>query len=356
MELIAARATKKIRVLIADNSRIHTQLLSDALERDSTLAVVNWDWNPSSLIPTAAAHKVDVLAISSALNGTASDALEVVRELRAVSPRTKAVVLLDSQQDEDVVNAFRAGARGIFGRESSVEMFCKCMHRVHEGEIWADRRGMSIAIGALASTPVLRAVGRDGLSLLSKRELEVVQCLVQGFTNREIADHMGLSQHTIKNHLFRVFDKLGVSSRVELLFMTLSQSNNLEESFLPEVSKKGLGNDHHDEPSVAFFEKAAEKGLPAAQLALAQVYLARREAPEDLVHAYMWYLIATERASQARALLSRMLTAKQIDEAEQKASVWLARMNQKTTSPLEAAPAAVKPVKRVPERRLEANK
>ncbi len=355
MDLIPGRATKKIRVLIADNSRIHTQLLSDALERDSSLAVVNWDWNPSSLIPTAVAHKVDVLAISSALNGSAADALAIVRELRAVSSGTKVVVLLDSQKQEDIVDAFRAGARGIFSRESSVEMFCKCMHRVHDGEIWADRRGVSIAIGALASTPVLRAVGSDGLSLLSKREHEVVQCLVQGFTNREIADHMGLSQHTIKNHLFRVFDKLGVSSRVELLFMTLSQSSNLEESFFSEVSKKGVGNNQYDEPTVAFFEKAAEKGLPAAQLALAQVYLARRASPEDLAHAYMWYLIATERTSQARALISRMLTAKQIDEAQQKASVWLARMNQKPASPLEPTPATIKPLKRMTERGLEVN-
>ncbi len=355
MDPIPGRMTKKIRVLIADNSRIHTQLLSDALGRDSTLSAVNWDWSPSSLIPSAVDHKVDVLAISSALNGSAAAALDVVRELRAVSPGTKVVVLLDSQQNEDVINAFRAGARGIFNRESSVEMFCRCIHRVHEGEIWADRRGVSIAIGALASTPVVRAVGRDGLNLLSKRELEVVQCLVQGFTNREIADHMGLSQHTIKNHLFRVFDKLGVSSRVELLFMTLSQSNNPEGSFLPEASRKGFDSEQYDEPTVAFFEKAAEKGLPAAQLALAQVYLARRTGPEDLMHAYMWYLIATERTSQARALVSKVLSAKQIDEAQQEATLWLARMNQKPASTLEPLSTTVK-VKRVAERSLELNK
>jgi DNA-binding CsgD family transcriptional regulator len=59
-------------------------------------------------------------------------------------------------------------------------------------------------------------------SLLTPREVEVVQCLVQGRTDKEIADHLGLSPHTVKNHLFRIFDKLGVSSRVELLFLTIS--------------------------------------------------------------------------------------------------------------------------------------
>src|SRR6202163_972780 len=83
---------------------------------------------------------------------------------------------------------------------------------------------MSFAVEALASSPVLRAVDANGLSLLSKREMDVVRSLAEGLTNREIAERLGLSQHTIKNYLFRVYDKLGVSSRLELLFMTLTQA------------------------------------------------------------------------------------------------------------------------------------
>ena len=77
---------------------------------------------------------------------------------------------------------------------------------------------------ALATSPVVRAVDANGLSLLSKREMDVVRSLAEGLTNREIAERLGLSQHTIKNYLFRVYDKLGVSSRLELLFMTLTQA------------------------------------------------------------------------------------------------------------------------------------
>jgi len=328
MDSLNGRSAKKIRVLVADNSRIHTQLLSDALKRDPGLDVVAGESVPSSLIATALGHHVEVLAISSALNGHAAQGLEVVRELRAASPEVKAVVLLDSQKNEAVIEAFRAGAKGIFSRESSVEMFCKCIRSVHQGEIWADSREVKLAIDALATTPGVRAVGADGLNLLSKRELEVVQYLAQGLTNREIAERMGLSQHTIKNYLFRVFDKLGVSSRVELLFMTLSQSNSADDALVPGISKKTIEVEQHDDATLAVFHKAAERGLPAAQLALAQAYLARRSQPDDLVHAYMWYLIATERTSQARALITRMLTAQQIDEAQHKASVWLARMKQ----------------------------
>src|SRR5271165_6739857 len=105
---------------------------------------------------------------------------------------------------------------------------------------------MSLAVEALASTPTVRAVDANGLDLLSKRELEVVRSLAEGLTNREIAERMGLSQHTVKNYLFRVFDKLGVSSRTELLLMTLSQSGNAEESALPNPPAIFPNGNHSD--------------------------------------------------------------------------------------------------------------
>jgi DNA-binding CsgD family transcriptional regulator len=97
---------------------------------------------------------------------------------------------------------------------------------VYEGQIWASSEQMTFAVEALASSPVVRAVDANGLSLLSKREMEVVRSLAEGLTNREIAERLGLSQHTIKNYLFRVYDKLGVSSRLELLFLTLTQADS----------------------------------------------------------------------------------------------------------------------------------
>lgn len=333
MESTHHRKSDKVRVLVAGNSRMQTQLLSDALKRDPGLHVISWDWNPSSLIPTVVSEKVDVIAVSSTLDGDSTQGLEVIRDLRTSSPETKAVVLMDSQQDKDVVAALRAGARGIFGRDSSVELFCKCMHNVHRGEVWVDGRGVALAIEALASAPVVHPVGADGLSLLSKRELEVVGCLVQGLTNREIADRIGLSQHTVKNYLFRIFDKLGVSSRVELLFLALSQSNNnAGDTSGSELTGNLLDGGVTDEASLATLRKKAERGSPAAQLALAQAYLSRRSQPDDLVQAYTWFLIASERTSQARSLVTRMLTTKQIDEAQHRAGEWLARMQQNSAS------------------------
>jgi two-component system, NarL family, nitrate/nitrite response regulator NarL len=327
MEPLTGRVATEISVLVADTSRIHTQLLSDALQRHPGFRVVPWDGDPAGLVPTAVAHRIDVLAIGSAPQSHALDELRVVRELCAIRPAAKSVVLIDSHQDEAIINSFRAGARGIFTRDGSIEMFCKCITAVHKGEIWAASRDLSVAMNALASTPVVRAVNANGLSLLSKRELDVVQCVVQGLTNQEIADRMGLSRHTIKNYLFRVFDKLGVSNRVELLFITLSQSPNVEE-FAPRAAKKPQESDSFDEPTLELFEQAAGQGGLGAQLALAEAYVARAAGINDLINACAWYLVASERIAQARVNATKMLTAGQLEDAQRKASILLAQMRQ----------------------------
>jgi len=224
------------------------------------------------------------------------------------------------------LKAFRAGARGVFGSNEPIAQLNKCVRCVHQGQIWADSQALRVAVEALASSPTVRAVNAHGMKLLSERELQVVACIAEGLTNKEIAERLKLSQHTIKNYLFRIFDKVGVSSRVELLFMTLSQAGAGQPLLAAGKGGRELQNGHDDE--LVVLTKAAEAGLPEAQLALAQLYLTRRSCPQDLVNAYTWYLVATERAFQARGSITKMLTAIQIDEAKQKASVWLSKLQQ----------------------------
>lgn len=133
------------------------------------------------------------------------------------------MILVDSPKREIVLDAFRSGARGIFSKHESLETLCKCVRVVYEGQVWANSREVRFALEALSSAPTIRAINAGGLNLLSRRELQVVHYLAEGLTNREIGARLGLSRHTIKNYLLKIFDKLGVSNRVELLFLTLSQ-------------------------------------------------------------------------------------------------------------------------------------
>jgi two-component system nitrate/nitrite response regulator NarL len=330
---------EKIRVLVADNTLIHTQLLADALKRDHGLDVISSDSDSHGLIAAAAAHKADVLLLSSNLDEEPLRAFEVLREIRASHPQIRAVMLLDSSKREPILHAFRAGARGIFSRHESVDSLCKCVRSVHEGQIWASSQQMSFAVEALASSPTVRAVDAKGLDVLSKREMEVVRCVAEGLTNREIAERLALSQHTIKNYLFRVFDKLGVSGRVELLFMTLSQASS-SQSLIASLFASPSNGARHDKATLAICEKAAEQGLSTAQIALAQLYAARRAGPQDLVQAYMWFLIAGEQITHSKNHVNQSMTMEQLLESEQRAAEWIRKMRKIPPSSIENPPNA----------------
>jgi two-component system, NarL family, nitrate/nitrite response regulator NarL len=213
-----------IRVMVVDDTRIHTQLLAEVLRRDRQLDVSAPSVRSRDLVEIVKQQHIHVVVLSSNIDDEPLRGFEILRQLRATNPGIFAIMLLDSSKRETVLQAFHAGARGIFSRHDSVENLSKCIRSVHEGQIWANSEQMSFAVEALASSPVVRAVDANGLSLLSKREMDVVRSLAEGLSNREIAQRLGLSQHTIKNYLFRVYDKLGVSSRLELLFMTLTQA------------------------------------------------------------------------------------------------------------------------------------
>ncbi len=238
MQPTPTSGAQTIRVLVADDTRIHTQLLADALRRDLQLEVISPPAQSRDLVAAVKLHRVNVVVLSSNLDEEPLRGFELLRELRASNPDIFAIMLLDSSKKESVLQAFRAGARGIFSRHDSVETLSKCIRSVYEGQIWANSQQLSFAVEALATSPVVRAVDANGLSLLSKREMDVVRSLAEGLTNREIAERLGLSQHTIKNYLFRVYDKLGVSSRLELLFMTLTQAGGK-----PSAAGSGAGGD-----------------------------------------------------------------------------------------------------------------
>ena len=307
-----------IRILVADDTRLHTQLLADALRRGGALEVIGSD--SRELIARADLRNIDVLLLSADLDERPDGGLAVLREVRALHPNVRAVILLDSSKPQLVLEAFRAGARGVLSRQESVETLNKCVRRVHQGQIWANSQQMDLVVQALASSHNHSAANAQGMEQLSKREIEVVDSVALGLTNREIAERLGLSQHTIKNYLFRVFDKLGVSSRVELLTMTLSRMSH-SESAGSGVWKNRADYDLLSDSNLGGCQRAAERGSPSAQLELARFYWTRRSDSKDLIEAYKWYLIASQQISRTSKSVGKSMTMEQMLQAEDRKSV-----------------------------------
>lgn len=209
--------SNRIRVLAAESTRMNSQLLAEALAQDCQLEVMAIEPKQASILAAVAQHKPQVVLISSALEESGTQGFDLARQIGATYPETRVILLMDTSNPATVVQAFRCGAHGIFSRAESSKNLAKCIHSVHQGQVWANSAELRYVIEALRESEPMRLVDSGGEALLSKREQDVVRCVAEGLSNREIANCLGLTEHTVKNYLFRIFDKLGVSSRVEVV-------------------------------------------------------------------------------------------------------------------------------------------
>ena len=315
MEFDRNRHACTIQVLVADNSPFHTQLLVGALSREADLKVFSSDLNAASVMAASVAHKIDVFVLSTYVDEDAERGFRILRELKDTDHNTRAILLLDSSKMESVLESFRAGARAVFDHRESPDTLCQCIRQVHRGQVWMSNEQMALVLDSLASAPKLKTVDARGMHLLSKREEEVVRCVTEGLTNREIAERLDLSQHTIKNHLFRIFDKLGVSNRIELLFVTLSQNNADPAAVtLPDLLTAPCGD--CDEASLEVCEKAAEHGVLAAQLMLARTSLSGEGTDYNAARAYVWFSMAVDQLLRSKDKVRKTMTSAQVADAE----------------------------------------
>ena len=206
-----------VKTLIVDRDAMGGGLLADALTRNLECDAVAC--HASKVLEAIATGKVDIVIISADLNSKPRGGFELVSAISTANPALPIVMLLDHPSRESVINAFRAGARGVFNRQEPMSQFLECVKHVKKGSIWADADQTNHLLEGLKSIPDTSAFTEGNLATLTMRELQVVRFAALGKTNRMIANELGLSEHTVKNYLFRAFEKLGVSSRVELLFL-----------------------------------------------------------------------------------------------------------------------------------------
>jgi len=230
--LAALSKQDRIRVLPADSTSMTTQLLVDALGRDAQFEMIESPSDAAAILALVKKEKPQVAVISANLGEPTPRGFDLVREIRVQSPGTRVIVLLDSSERTSVTEAFRAGAQGVFCRTEPFRLLAKCIQCVDNGQIWASSSQLQFVLGTLSQAPLAGSLNVNG-GLLSARETDVVRCVAEGLTNREIARRLKLTEHTVKNYLFRIFNKLGVSSRVELVLYAFRQGNVQQSSPIP---------------------------------------------------------------------------------------------------------------------------
>jgi len=211
-----------IKVLVADSVTMSCRLLADALQRSNRFhasAAVNG----KELSSAMANGRPDVVLLSANFADEAQNGFVVLRQLHKNASGVATVVLLDDMQRNVVVAAFRSGARGVFCRSHSFESLCKCIECVHRGQVWANAAQLRFVADALAMPPLVQNRDFPSSRPLSNREAEIAHLVAEGLSNRQISQRLQLSEHTIKNYLFRVFEKLGVQTRVELALYALDR-------------------------------------------------------------------------------------------------------------------------------------
>jgi len=205
-------------------------LLARALGADDDFEIVGTASDSKEALRLAHQSEPGIAIVSADLEDGPGTGLVVIASLRAQSWRTQCVALLDQSDRKLVVDAFRSGARGIFFRAQPYEMFHKCLRTIREGQVWVNTQELNYLLEALSSPQSLSLVDSNGKAVLTPRESEVARLVAEGLSNREIAVRLELSEHTVKNYLFRIFDKTGVSSRVALVLYAMSHQEQAHET------------------------------------------------------------------------------------------------------------------------------
>jgi DNA-binding NarL/FixJ family response regulator len=207
-----------IRLLIADDHPIVRDGIRKLLEAECDFVVVGEAASGHEAVESTRRLAPDLLLLDLMMPGVPF--LDVIRILAEDAPATRTLLLTASIEPGELVQAIQLGARGVVMKESATELLMKAIRLVIAGQYWIGREGVTKLVDSLRTpkdAPFERPYG------LTARELEIVKGVTRGWTNKEIAQRLTLSEETVKHHLTKIFSKLAVSNRLELSFFALSQ-------------------------------------------------------------------------------------------------------------------------------------
>ena len=219
------RRSQPVRIVIADDHPIFRDGLRRLLEAESDLKVIGEACDGTEAVKMARQLKPDIMLLDLAM--PRMPGLEALREMSTgPAPASVRVILLTAAAEKkQIVEALQLGARGVVLKDSATQLLLKSIHTVMSGEYWVGRESVSNLVQYLRN--LVQSSGEEAKQKkfgLTPRELEIVSAVVAGYSNKEIAEYFKISEDTVKHHLSNIFDKLGVSTRLELALFAVNQS------------------------------------------------------------------------------------------------------------------------------------
>jgi two-component system, NarL family, nitrate/nitrite response regulator NarL len=219
------RKPQPVRILLADDHPIFRDGLRRLLEAEPDLKVIGEACDGSEAVKMARELKPDILLLDLAM--PRMPGLEALREMSSgpASNSVRVILLTAAAEKKQIVEALQLGARGVVLKDSATQLLLKSIHTVMSGEYWVGRESVSNLVQYLRN--LVQSSGEEAKQKkfgLTPRELEIVSAVVAGYSNREIAEYFKISEDTVKHHLSNIFDKLGVSTRLELALFAVNQA------------------------------------------------------------------------------------------------------------------------------------